>query len=624
MSERSNQSDRWAVVELEDRTTPSITLRVDYTYDTNNFFTPDRRVAIERVAAEVGSHLQDTLAAIVPSGGNTWQASFFNTITNRTVTLNNPTVAANEIIVYVAGGPIGSSELGVASGGSYQAEGGRTWLNNVKARGQAGALGNTPTDISPWGGFIAFDSGTPWDFTTDAPGFNVFDFDSVARHEMLHVIGFGLGDYAFDRYIVNGAFTGPNAVAAYGQAVPMAAGDDGHWASGVTVGDQVAIMVPSIPAGVIRQITPLDYAALADIGWQVSEPVSPPPVVVVPPPPPPPPPPPAPPVVPPPPATVNAVVRFAVGSGEGVASTVSAVNSNGEPVWTLTPFGDSTGGVRTASGDFDKDGVKDVVVGTGPGVPTQVRIFSGETQKELFSISPFEAAFTGGVYVTVGDINGDGVPELVITPDEGGGPRARVFDGATFNLIDDFFGIDDPNFRGGARAAVGDLNGDGHGDLLVAAGFGGGPRVAGYDGTTLGTTQRQKLFGDFFAFEQTLRNGVFLAAGDFNNDGQADLVAGGGPGGGPRVLILNGSSLLRNSIRTLSNFFAGDTSGRGGVRVTTDDVNGDGRPDLITGSGSGDGSRVTVYNGTAVGLPFPSTLFDGDFYPGFSGGVFVG
>ena len=41
-------------------------------------------------------------------------------------------------------------------------------------------------------------------------------------------------------------------------------------------------------------------------------------------------------------------------------------------------------------------------------------------------------------------------PELVITPDEGGGPRVRVFNGKGFAQVADFFGIDDPNFRGGA------------------------------------------------------------------------------------------------------------------------------------------------------------------------------
>src|SRR5207302_10166194 len=128
-----------------------------------------------------------------------------------------------------------------------------------------------------------------------------------------------------------------------------------------------------------------------------------------------------------------------------------------------------------------------------------------------------------------GDVTGDGAPDLVITPDEGGGPRVRVFDGKRFAQVADFFGIDDPNFRGGARAAVGDVNGDGTGDLVVAAGFQGGPRVAGFSGKTLSSGSPRTLFNDFFAFEQALRNGVFVAVGDLDGDGKADVIAGGGP-----------------------------------------------------------------------------------------------
>src|SRR5215213_2037736 len=75
-------------------------------------------------------------------------------------------------------------------------------------------------------------------------------------------------------------------------------------------------------------------------------------------------------------------------------------------------------------------------------------------------------------------------------------------------------------------------------------------------------------------FEQTLRNGVFVSAGDFDGDGFADLVAGGGPGGGPRVLILSGKDLSGGNLTSptaIANFFAGDDNRRGGVRVTAKD-----------------------------------------------------
>lgn len=70
----------------------------------------------------------------------------------------------------------------------------------------------------------------------------------------------------------------------------------------------------------------------------------------------------------------------------------------------------------------------------------------------LFDFAPFEAMFTGGVFVTAGDLTGDGIPELVVTPDQGGGPRVQVYSFAagSFTKVADFFGIDDPNFRGGA------------------------------------------------------------------------------------------------------------------------------------------------------------------------------
>ena len=293
--------------------------------------------------------------------------------------------------------------------------------------------------------------------------------------------------------------------------------------------------------------------------------------------------------------------------------------------FAVAPFGNFTGGVRTATADFNNDGVADLIVGTGPGIATRVVILDGKSQAELFSVDPFEASFTGGVYVSAGDVNGDGIPDLAITPDEGGGPRVEVYSGAVgFPKVTGFFGIDDVNFRGGARSAIADMTGDGVADLIVVAGFGGGPRVAGFDGKSLATTP-VKIFGDFFAFEQALRNGIFVTAGDINGDGFADLLAGGGPGDGPRVLAFDGKSLLNNEYVNLANFFGGDVDSRGGIRVAVKDLDGDTKADLVVGSGAGAGSRVTGYLGKNIAASgTPTGQFDFELLDGFSGGVFVG
>src|SRR5207249_8070258 len=137
---------------------------------------------------------------------------------------------------------------------------------------------------------------------------------------------------------------------------------------------------------------------------------------------------------------------------------------------------------------------------------------------------------------------------------------------------------------------VGDLNHDGTPDLVVSAGFGGGPRVAGFDGKTVTAANRVKLFNDFFVFETALRNGAYIAVGDVNGDGYGDLIAGAGPGGGPRVLALSGVDLVNGrgaQSGVLANFFAGNSTNRGGVHVAVEDLDRDSRADLVTGPGAG-------------------------------------
>ncbi|MDB5311835.1 MAG: repeat protein, partial [Gemmataceae bacterium] len=322
------------------------------------------------------------------------------------------------------------------------------------------------------------------------------------------------------------------------------------------------------------------------------------------------------------------VPQLAVGADAGGSPVVTVYNPDGTVASTLTPFPGFTGGVRTAVGDFNGDGIPDIAVGTGPGMPAEVKVLDGKTGAVLFDRQPF-GTFTGGVFVAAGDITGSGRADLVVTPDEGGGPRVEIVEGGDFKEIADFFGIDDPNFRGGARVALGDLNGDGKADLVVSAGFGGGPRVSVYDGAALLQGQFVHLVPDFFAFEQALRNGVYVAVGDVNGDGVDDVVLGAGPGGGPRVLALSGRRLLAQGFGAaigtpIANFFGGNPGNRGGIRVAVKNLDGDRYADVVTGSGAGGGSQVAAYPGMdlAAGSALESRSFDA--FPGFSGGVFVG
>jgi CSLREA domain-containing protein len=335
----------------------------------------------------------------------------------------------------------------------------------------------------------------------------------------------------------------------------------------------------------------------------------------------------------------------ASGPADGTALVFPANPATGQypttPAATVSPFGAVAADVRSATGDVNGDGFADLILVTGPGVaPVKFAVISGADNSTVLvpPTDPFgNATFSGGGFVAAGDFDHDGRAEWVITPDQGGGPNVVIYSlvGTTATVRTTFLGIDDPNFRGGARAAVGDVNADGTPDLAVAAGFLGGPRVALFDGTTVfGTPTR--LVGDFFAFggtdATTLRNGVFVALGDVDGDGFADLIAGGGPGGGPRVLTISGKVLMNSGVDAaqaapVMNFFvAGNGNDRGGVRVAAVAADADQKADVAVGSGEGLPSRVRVYLGKDITSTAEPTAFQDldPFGATLPGGVFVG
>jgi parallel beta-helix repeat protein len=347
-----------------------------------------------------------------------------------------------------------------------------------------------------------------------------------------------------------------------------------------------------------------------------------------------------------PPSGVAAGPLVVSGPANGVAS-VFVPNAAGQygttPAVNLVPFPGMTVSLRTAVADVDGDGIPDTILVTGPGTPIRFAVISGKdnTTELIPPTAPFAGSesFTGGGFVAAADIDGDGKADIVVTSDEGGGPRVTIFslvNGAA-TVKANFFGIDDPNFRGGARAALGDVNHDGTPDLAVAAGFLGGPRVALFDGKTLFSGTPTRLVNDFFAFPgsdaTTLRNGVFVSIGDINGDGFGDLIFGGGPGGAPRVFVLSGALVSANNVAgaqaaPVANFFvAGNTSDRGGVRVAAKDADGDARADLAVGSGEGSPAKVRVYLGkNFTSSAEPGTFQDLSVFGGAAlpGGVFVG
>src|SRR5207244_12209577 len=110
----------------------------------------------------------------------------------------------------------------------------------------------------------------------------------------------------------------------------------------------------------------------------------------------------------------------------------------------------------------------------------------GATVNRVLSFYAYSSGFTGGVFVAAGDVNGDVKADIITGAGAGGGPHVRVFSGATGGLLSEFFPYDGA-FRGGVRVAAGDVDGDGHADVITGPGPGGGPEVTVFPGGTWAT-----------------------------------------------------------------------------------------------------------------------------------------
>ena len=298
----------------------------------------------------------------------------------------------------------------------------------------------------------------------------------------------------------------------------------------------------------------------------------------------------------------------AVGADVGGGPQVTVYNPDGTVRASFFAYDPEVRtGVRVAVGDVNGDGIADIVTAAGIGGGPQVEVFDGRTLQLIRSFFAYDPEFRGGVYVAVGDVNKDGYGDIITGVGVGGGPHVQAFSGKDNALLRSYFAYDE-SFRGGVTVAAGDLNGDGFAEIVTGVGPGGGPHVRTFDGRT-GTPGFS-----FFAFAPNFSGGVNLAVGDVNGDGFGDLIVGAGTGGMPQVTVFSGRNLavLRDSL-------VYDASFEGGVRVAAADVNGDGKADVVVGPGAGAAFSPRTLSGLNLG-----EIQRNDPFLGFTGGVFVG
>jgi hypothetical protein len=312
------------------RSVSALTISIDYSLDSSGFFSSNltAKAALEQAAADVGGVITSSLGALSPStlaftgtNGSTtatadWSVSFTHPTTGAVTSLGSFSSAAGEFKVFAGarsltgstlgqGGPVGvglslgRSGIGSEFTGAVSAL--ETASNSVMTRGDGPVIGTVTGSLTLGGttanyslgfgalaGVLTFDNDANndgfadadlsgyWQFDhTTSVGAGLNDFYSVALHEILHTLGFGVGE-SWNETHSGTTWLGEEGIDANGTGLNLVDGTSlAHVAPGVfsTTLDgepQEALMDPTLTTGTRKFLTVLDLAMLADIGYSVS------------------------------------------------------------------------------------------------------------------------------------------------------------------------------------------------------------------------------------------------------------------------------------------------------------------------------------------------------------------
>ena len=250
----------------------------------------------------------------------------------------------------------------------------------------------------------------------------------------------------------------------------------------------------------------------------------------------------------------------------------------------FTPFPGYMGALNITTvnrtGGEIPDGI--MVAVAGPSAP-HVLVVDAATGRVANSFYAFDPAFKGGVTVSGGlaKVNGTERSLLICGASSGSEPAVSLFDAANGDSLGAFYAFDKA-YRGGVRITLSERGADGASLVVVASTI--NSHVVAFNPEDY----YQPVASFYSCINCAVPNGMYVAAGDLDSDGQIEIVAAAAAGPlSPQVAVFTSAGVPVEG----KLFKAFDQMQTGGVRIALADYDRDGALDLLTGSGG----RMNVF-----------------------------
>ncbi len=222
------------------------------------------------------------------------------------------------------------------------------------------------------------------------------------------------------------------------------------------------------------------------------------------------------------------------------------------------------GGEQIARMDLDGNGIDDLIEVKG----NKIRAWKDNGQP-FFTLWPYTAQYTGTLRIAIGNINGGKQVELIVAPAFGDGAypiRIYTLDG--LHIVEEWYPFG-KEYTGGYSVAMGNVDYDPFGEIIIGAGKGRAPVVSVY-------SHNLALQHEWMVYEATFKGGVNVAVGSLDGDSREEVVASPGPGGKPYIRSFDGFGTQIGE-----TFTAYQSIDSPGIDVRITDVDFDGKGDIV-------------------------------------------